>query len=72
MSTKKEKTTIVTIQEFDFDLKGMKGLKKTDFLKTWKDKQSHEDEDGKLTAKGRVKRFDAEKAWDSLEKALKK
>jgi len=66
MSGKKEKTTIVIVQGITFDLKGMKGFKKSDFLSMAK---SNKD---KSKGKGKWGRFDADKAWDELDKASKK
>lgn len=66
MSDKKEKSTIVTVQGMPFDLKGMKGFKKSDFLNMAKSNKE------KSKGKGKWGRFDAEKAWEQLEKAAKK
>lgn len=61
-----DKKKTVVIQDIEFSIDGMKGFKKSDFVKTYKEKSE------KAKGKGKFGRFDAEKGWEQLEKALKK
>jgi len=64
--TENKKLATVEVQGFDFSLDGMKKFKKADFLKTWKDKAEAKG------AKGKVKKFDAEKGWETIKAELDK
>jgi len=65
----REKTHI-TIQDIEFNKEGVKTFKKADFIKTWKDKKIKRDGEGKEIGKvkGKIGRFDPEKAWAEIEK----
>jgi len=58
-----DKKTHVVIQDIEFSIAGLKGFKKTDFIKTYEAKSK--------AAKGRGKwgRFDASKAWEEIHKS---
>ena len=62
--------THVTIQDIEFSKAGLKGFKKADFVKTWEDKKTKLDKDGKEVGKvkGVIGRFDPVKAWETIEK----
>ena len=62
----KEESKNVVIQDIRFNLDGMKGFKKADFLKTFKSLKD------KAKGKGKFGRFDEEKGWEELQEAIKK
>lgn len=55
----KDKTHVI-IQDIEFNIAGLKGFKKDDFIKCYKAKSEA------AKGKGKWGRFDAVKAWDEL------
>ena len=70
----KEQTNKVIIQDIEFNLDGLKGFKKADFVNTWKEKKIKKGKDGKDIGKvkGVIGRFDPEKAFEEIQAKLKK
>jgi len=60
MENEEKKVTTVEVQGITFSIEGMKKFKKEDFIKTWKKMSEAEG------ARGKIKNFDAEKAWETL------
>lgn len=63
-----EKPKEIEVQGFKFNLEGTKAMGKKAFIDSWNgQKKPKKDDNGKeITVKGRLGRFDPEKAWDTL------
>ena len=62
----KEEVKEVLVQEFKFNLKGTKAMGKKVFIDSW-NAQKEAAKDGETgKTRGRLGRFDPEKAWDTM------
>ena len=66
MATKEKTTEIVEVQGFNFNLKGTKAMGKVQFIKSFKEQKELAKKKNEGKDKGRLGRFDPEKAWDTL------